>query len=300
MAVLDPNHPFSWVTWAQGFFPGALLGALVAYLTGMRLELFRRNVRVRDEHLKQLKDNVLDPIHVLLRDFYIPACELRHGVIERRVQVRTQRPPSVTETDFLRTDFYLQAKNSNPDITIAIQQAVVGRPDVESDTVFYPDAKAHHYSELLGRWETFKASFDDATQQCLAYVQGIRDRLSKEIGLPALPQNYPAPDMWASYELLAMFIYERQLGINWNNASVYPKGNNLMTLRWSGEDLIYATTKDEVDKTLKMVADLIEDASQIEQLKKPFCNLLPEAEALADVFCLEKHKNVLPKECPLV
>ncbi len=202
--------------------PGAIGGAITGYFTGRLAERAKRTDKIKEDHLDELKSQLLGILAARFARYYEPVCYGQAGILERTVVQVNKASPSVAENPYVRSEFKLQV------VPIRSETAdfMTGAPGIQLHAQhfeqLYADARAHHYSKLIVAAEEFSKAFDAAANLHLANAEKIKIRLQDELKLPGQIASLSDSSTFAEYEELALFIYRYHLGINPFHITVFP------------------------------------------------------------------------------
>ncbi len=173
---------------------------------------------------------------------------------------------------------------------------------IEDTARYYDHAKNLPYTPLINRWESFRETLGRTTEECLRYTQNMETVLRNKINLPARSQSGREQPPWVSYEMLTIFIFEKQVGIT--DAHVYTTpaaSDNLIEARIYGpQDVVMIGISPTIDAALKVVDEVTRGTTDVVRLKKLFADLRPEADALVKDFREALTQKSLPAPCDLV
>src|SRR5271157_2372336 len=88
--------------------PGTLGGAIAGYYTGRMAERAKRADRIKEDHLAELKSELLEILRLRLRHYYSPACNHTEGIVERTVISINKGIRSIAENPYVRSEFALR------------------------------------------------------------------------------------------------------------------------------------------------------------------------------------------------
>ncbi|MBI4368748.1 MAG: hypothetical protein HY547_00810 [Elusimicrobia bacterium] len=270
------------------------------WMVGQRMEFFRRGIRVREEHLEDIKQAVLEPILIQLKDYYLPEIQFQVGVLTTNSIVVRRETKSVSEDAIERIEYNLSPKNPGDAPWSSLGQMLETRKRIEDTARYYDDAKERHFPKLLVRWEKFRESFDRAVNDFFTYVSEIQKIVKKEIDLPDHNKNTSREPPWINYELLAIFIYERRLDIGEGHLRCEPEFSSFQEVKLARSNTTVARcAPQEAQKIIATIDRLVAENVGVAPLKKLFSGLEPEASALINAFRLQRTKKDLPSKCPL-
>lgn len=291
---LEWAQNFNWFAWLTGTVPGALLG----YVIGIRMKYVDREIKLQDEHLATIKEAVLEPILGHIKEYYLPVCLLKKGVIARGTNAIKKPLRNVTEDSVHRMDFRLILENPSRDLIGTIGSAAAQRKITDDHSQYYADAKKNHYPELLTRWENFRKKFNDMASQHLAYVEEIRGKLAERIMLPPLIPSQLNQVSYASYESLSIFIYERRLKINDYPLRLDPSAN---TAQLISDTVLRCQSQKELQKALDIIDAMAKEISAVPVLSQSGSVLGIEANRLIEDFGVALISKIrLHGKCPLL
>lgn len=282
---------------------GAVIGGAVTYFFVERHEIARRKVSKRADHLDQIKEEVLRPVWTMLRDHYLPICRLQSPALF--LEVRTvQRPASrVTDDPFEKTVF-----------EFAIRVPMVGlskRSFAEavatiSNTLLYRDVRENHFGMLMLEWENFKTDCDKQFALILEKAQAIGGILKSNFDLPAYYPSAPYQEYHISYEKLANFLLERNLGINGHYLRVEKArlgaGTDckfLIKESGTGEELC-AVPDEKLAEDIAQIGTTIFNRAELDEIRNMFAALARRGAVLTEKFDSAILNENLPLSCSLL
>lgn len=111
--------------------PGTLGGSLAGYYFARRMEGARRKDRLKEDHLRELKQDLLQILRTRLAEFYSPICNGQSGSVERLTDQVRKKPVSITDELYVRTDFVLSIRPIRAESS-HVTEIFEGRPRVMS------------------------------------------------------------------------------------------------------------------------------------------------------------------------
>ncbi len=287
---------FDWPTWLGGL----LLGAIVGYFVSVRMEHVKRSIRLREQHLEDLKSAVLKPFLVQLQNFYIRTCKQERGIVIRIDSPKEEAVP-ISDAKPIDRHFVLAAGTLEGYTFFQPARAHVNPGHIEGLLRFYDDARANHFPELLGCFEKFTEAFNGMAKTCLEATQDIEAALKRELELPELGANFPSSPPWASYQSLAIFIYQRKLGMSNTPLTNFSAHEAEKGLSVSGTHVLHTMGDKDVKVALEVIEKLIgQESPVLEQAKHRCEELSSEANRLSDEFRQMLVSQKLPAKCPLI
>jgi hypothetical protein len=104
--MIDPLLEFVRVHWGTGVAGG--LGWGVGFFTDIGKERWKRNLQARENHAKEILDQIISPIFDYLKDFYLPICEMKSCPLDVGHVAITQKTDKIVGDSYVRTDYKLE------------------------------------------------------------------------------------------------------------------------------------------------------------------------------------------------
>jgi len=275
-----------------------LFGWLVGFFTDIGKEHLKRQMQLREEHAKDVLDQILSPLFDYLKDFYLPICELKSCPLDVGRVVINQKMDKIVGDGYVRTDYTLEVL-----VPARTTNAVLGEREYwhesESFRRYYTDAFENHHSSLLRRWESFRKSFESTATQCLSRAEKIDKELREKIAMPQAQAGGQQTPTWANYERLALLVYKRQFGIGEESLFFPDRARNVVSVAGASEQVIQSSSLEESWKAINAVEALARNKNDTESLKQSFKSLSSEAGKLIDDFRAVLAKKPSPQRCSL-
>lgn len=268
------------------------------FLLGRLKEIWHSREPIRLNHHSELKKHVLSPLQYSFRTFYLPVCELKCGVICRGPRTIHRVQESVTDSPIDRVEFRLWIRSPEPEYQDF--PARKESPSPELMRALEEDARQNHWKDLFKLWHEFSGVFRIHADRCLGVVESLKSELVREIRLAPLMQSVVPARPWASYEQLAIYIFERRMGIIRNELQITNYGNkDPKGLRVSGfdADLIQPTSIEEARGVLEKVEKLVLARGFETDILSGFEALAPRAVGVQAAIQTAMTKGTLSGSC---
>jgi hypothetical protein len=305
------NLGFSFIKehWTAGV--AAILGWGVGFLMDIGKEHFKRNLRLREEHAKEIQNEILAPIYNHLNGFYLPVCQMEMSPLEVSAkQIHRKEVGSVAENPYVQTEHAITIKalgilNWKGNLTYTLPPW----PKTEGFLRYFDDALKRHYPDLLQRWQGFRDGYESAAHKAQQVAESFIPKLQEAIGLKAGLAGClgPEPDLWANYPELALLVFHRQMGITNESLSSFDGvtisgGARVMEIKTSRRQkaVIRCGGPKDSKKIIDIVDQIAKDSSGVDGIKILFKNLEAEAEKLIKDVRFALAKKPSPRRCSMV
>lgn len=276
--------------------PSAVTGAVAGYYGGRFAERAKRTDRIQEDHLAELKTELLEVLRTRLNHYYLPIAEEQTGALEVTV-VQVNKPgASIAENKYVRSEDKLQIipiRTSDSDFMRGTPAVRMHSPSFDRLLI---DAKEKHYSDLLESWGKMAASFQEAVQRHLAYAEHVNAALQKSLTLPpgrVTSINEP----YANYERLALFIYGHHLETHPSHLLIDPNESTEIRSSNSGDRHVRCASKSDAEKALKSINQIAEETATAAPFIGAFNELLPDLRVLKNQLESAIHSKELPAKC---
>lgn len=281
--------------------PGTLGGAIAGYLVNRRMENVRRGLRLKEEHLQKLKQDVLQILLNQIVAYYEPIGERQLGAVVSWPTQIVKQPESVTDQSYVRTEYKLRVRPLLPRNDDPFGRVSAPPLDTADFSHYYPDARQNHFPDMLKDWEDYKASFEEIAQQYLKQAEELAKDLRELLKLPARLASHSDEKTWVNYETLAVFLYEHALGIN--QAHLYiqdysPDVHTRICFSGSQDQVAQGADPSRTREILASVAKKAKDlAPKAAEISRALERLQPRHKELVQRLRDALNNNQLPKTC---
>lgn len=278
--------------------PGTIGGAIAGFYSGRLAERAKRRDRILEDHLSDLKTNLLGIISSRISRYYEPVCNRQAGILERTVIQINKPSPSVAENPYVRSEFKLQIIPIRSETADFMTGAAGIQLHAQQFEQLYADAHTHHYSKLITSVEEFDKAFESAANVHLAHAQKIRNRLQAELKLPAQIASLSDNSTSADYEELALFIYRYHLGINPFHLTVFSHTPLDVSASSTQQKMVHVASPDLAAAALAAVNKVSEEMKgglDYTSILDPLKPRLQEIKRQLDGAIKDKR---LPSRCP--
>jgi hypothetical protein len=254
---------------------------------------FKKWPTYHDAHLRDIKEKVVTPIKNIILQYYIPILQF------------------TTPNLFVCNDsiYSNQKKVSQPMITgyqEKIKTKEISWPEVpaghEIHELLYRDVIDCHRLPEITRFKTFKDQFDSYNKSCLEYANRIKIELLERSSLPDIQRGINPQKRWINANELAIFIYERQMGINTLGHLIeqfLSEGARELYLEGLGRSYakVEGVETEKIKKLIELCDDLSSNETEVNKLKLEAKTLFDEISKLS--IDIEKFlsANRLPGKC---
>lgn len=206
LVFLDRN-----LTFVIGWFVVLMATAILNPVISHRL---RRTSEKRDEHLVELKQEVLQPILGYLSEHMTPILEHRRGNVGLSRRSVPQSSAGIMQVPTKYVESFRFQEASEPPITSPyLDRADDIGPVTVSQGPLYHDARRNHFRESLRKWEKLVASFQAYNVSCQEYVEKLRSGIAQATSIPEYHPDSIVQGRWIDTGRLALFVFYRQLGL---------------------------------------------------------------------------------------
>lgn len=221
----------------------------------------RQSSEKRDDHLAELKREVLQPILAYLTDEVIPILEHRLGNVGI-CEARVPRPgASIMESSIAIREVYCYELVSENVASVLHRLPEESQRPAFFDSPLYRHAR-QHFRDLFEAWDLLLQEFDDYNAASIRHAEWLRSELARAIPLPEyedIQQRH-----WVQTIRLALVVLYRQVGL-WAFPPSRMQDHDLQALDYAGARLVTGTP-DEVQQCTTALDDLIGRRDQLDRL----------------------------------
>lgn len=229
-------------------------------------------------HLEEIKKEVLDPLVKNLSELYIPVLKHEKLAIEYSRKYLPKKGMKATE-------YPLELET----------KLVLPPPEYNLDSTLYKDAEENHYAELFDDFEAFRTDFDAYARAWLSYASEIQKAITKDVDLPPY-RELTTPFVDAPF--LAQYVVGRLAGLNLEKLWVPKEGEPRISI--GSRQVLVGNTENEVKKCEETVNKFLESNMRIENIKQPAKKLLKRAEKIKSTVDKLRRTQKLSGNCEYI
>ncbi|MBI1823703.1 MAG: hypothetical protein HYR80_06290 [Nitrospirae bacterium] len=228
-----------------------------------------------DAHLRDIKEKVIIPVKDIILRYYIPILQFS------------------TSNLFVGNDsIYSDQKKVSKPIIMGYQEKI------KTKEISWPEVPVgHEIHELL-----FRDVIDCHNKSCLEYANRIKIGLLEKSGLSDTQRGINSQKRWINSNELAVFIYERQMGINTFGHLIeqfLSDGSRELYLEGLGRSFakVDGVETEKIKTLIELCDELFSNETEVKKLKLEAKTLLDEISKLS--IGIEKFLsgNRLPEKC---
>lgn len=275
---------------------------ITAILSAYLVTTLREKQDRKNQHLKEIKDKVFEPLKEGIDRYYLPTLEKK--LVNIGINGKPKRNKFLTKEDYKKADRRLEFM-----FTILEPKEASSRhgtleplgklPSFVPDTKFYLCVKKKHFPFFIQRWEEFKQKFDTYNKTCLEIAKKIKKEIKNQINLPPYNGGSITTPYVFEHEL-ALFVLKKSLQENYSDLLTVEEESPLTTLYIDSKMVARGENPQEIKKCEEEVKELVQRnqiKNQTEKLAKQADALIPKVKTLRDeIERLLKQKR-LPGKC---
>jgi hypothetical protein len=173
-----------------------ILAMLGGYFVGIKKERWKITQENRQKHLKEIQEQVFQPILEILKNHWLPVFERKRVNLQIKSETKYEQN-TVTPNPVLSEYYFLNYEE--PTYVKPINQYL------------YKDAMDRHYPIILEKYGAFKLKAEEYVKDCLSYAKEIKEQISSKIDIPEYNRLYRRSSEWIKSCHLAKFIVRKQI-----------------------------------------------------------------------------------------
>jgi hypothetical protein len=265
-----------------GFLGGFLSGFLSSY------KLLRIKVRgeIRQKHFNEIKQKVLEPVLKRIAQHHIPVLQHNNG------SLYIKNVPIYGEESVLKP----LISGYREEIAVKDPVMYMSSSIPHTDQHLLSDVKDHHYSELVDRFENIQEDFNKYNNSCRVYAEWLKNEIKEKSGLPERARN-SAQEKWINANELAIFILDRQLGINQHHHVSKSPGERSYFVLLIASTTLAQGTETEMSSASALIDSLVKQTSKSQELISTAKELIEKVVKLRDELEKLTLTHKLPGTC---
>ncbi len=252
------------IGWLVFISASALLAPFIA-------QRIRRSTEKRDEHLAELKNNLLNPMLAHLNDYILPILERRRGNVGIDRKFVRRQSAGLLEDPTVYVETICVRDASEPPIDPIMYPAQDATDIAPWMGALYDDAARHHFQNLCNAWEQLLKVVERYHQSCITYVEALRSEVLQVASLPELDIGGKQPH-WVAAANFAVVLFYRQLDLYTAPLARVPEGN-IERLTYKGAQTLVQGPSAEVTKYIAKADALIARSDMIDALRGEACQI---------------------------
>lgn len=264
-------------------------GILVAFFTIRYQEMQRR----KKEHLKEIKNKVLNPFMEMLNRCYVPTVNGR--LVNIVDTIKQKQTGLISEEEFEKASKELEFELKISDLYEGTLSRFI------PDDKLYSCTKAKHFPEFMKRYEEFERRFDEYHKSCLNAARKIRGEIKNEVSLPSFKGISGGTTPYICENSLAIFVLKKRVEKNNNNFLKIKENKDVASLKImgpsAGRDEVAQGNLKQVKECKEKMENLARKKDYAEDLVKQAELLIPKAKALRNEAEELLRQTKLPGKC---
>lgn len=276
--------------------PGTLAGAVAGYYGGRLAEKAKRGDRIKEEHLAELKSELIQILLTRIDQYYLPIAKSKATALEVSVIQVNRMDSSIAQNRYVRSEDQLsvipiRSRDGEP-----IFQGPRVRAHAPAFDRLYEDAKKVHFRGILEAFEEMDSEFETLTRAHLEHAETIAKALGPILPFPAeMGSNFNEP--YANIARLALFIYEHQLGVHPYHLWINPNNPLEICSSSTGTRFVRCATAADAAAKLKEVEAVSESVRKRTKALTPASSLMTNLEAVRARLDAAFNSSELPASC---
>jgi len=275
---------------------------IASILSAYLVTRFRGAQERKKQHLKEIKDKVLQPLKEGIERYYLPALEKKK--VNIKIDTKSKPAKFVTEEDYKKANKRLEftfiiLEPKEAPLAYGTVEPLGKLPSFVPDLKFYSCVKKKHFPSFIRQWEEFKQKFDTYNKRSLEIAEKIKEEIKEKTNLPSFQGSHGGADPWISEYDVSLFILKKSLQKDYSDLLTTKEETNISTL-YVGTKQVAQGGNLQIKKCVRVIKELIKSAQKEEQIKelvKQADVLVPEVKRLRDKVEILLRQKRLPGKC---
>lgn len=275
---------------------------IVSILSVYLATRFKGTQERKKQHLKEIKDEVFQPLKEGINRYYLPALEKKK--VNIRIDARSKPTKSITKEDRKKADKRLEftfmiLEPKEAPLRYGTVEPLGKLPSFVPDTKFYSCVKKKHFPSFIQRWEEFKQRFDTYNKKCLGIAEKIKEEIKEETNLPSFKGNFSGANAYISEYDVTLFILKKSLQKDYSDLLTIKEETNITAL-YAGQEKVAQGKSQKIKKCIEVIKELIELIQRengTKELAKQADGLIPEVKKLRDDVEILLRRKKLSGKC---
>jgi len=283
--ILDKALDLAQAHWAPVLT--GLSGVLVGFYVDIGKEHLKRKIRLREEHEAEIRKEILEPIYLELKRFYLPICDAKELPVEYQTLTITKTAKNITEDSYGGVEPVVIPRFSRLSATQGFER-------------YFDDAIENHHPKILREWGKLDSTFSKLVTDSVEHTNAIANSLKKNTGLPFLGFSVHPPRPGVNHERLAVLIFQRQLGMEREALRLTFDSAVEARISTTQEVVIRTETIDQLNEIVHLVDEKSKDKSHLAELQADYRRLSKKTRYIIQELDIVLAGKPRLKKCPLV
>lgn len=258
----------------------------------------RRRDEKRDSHLAELRTHALEAMLVHLDEYVLPILQHEAGNVDVCIR-QVRKPTGLTERPSFEQIICVRKVTEPLQVHTFGMDVLAEMPDPPQGPLV-EDARRRHFPQLFRTWDLIIARYDAYNDECLHYVDALRQKILKGNSLLSefsLSSDGPGPE-WVNAAALAVIIFLKQISLPIRELTFEARSDPRV---WSYGSLMIA--KGSVSKVIALeeqVEKLVAQRTEVDELLSIASSLRADSLILRGTVDEQRLMPKLLGNCPYI